>query len=455
VLSLVLLVFGEHWLKALVLAAAGVVLASLAGAFPSKAEALFHTVAHAVGWVFTVVLMALVQVFVVLPVWAWRHLAGLSRLTGDGFAPVPGPRPSHPWARERRHRPTGWGRARAFAAVVVIVPVVAVGTVAAGHGLAAMRPPRRELEISGFPFSEHAQENEPWAHLLFDEQATQPGRSDPTLGFAFVDVDKPYMHVHDYARLTWTPPHPTITVWFFGGSTTFGDGQRDLFTIPSEVAKMAAADGVQIRAVNYGSQGYAAWQEVDLFKRLLKGHQAPDFAVFYHGVNDLSLTCSEMRVGLPFGTRITLSDVTTAKGPLMPRDCELLPRVAAKGMADTLTRDMGEARRAAAPSGTKVVEYLQPNPATQPISPSEMAFLTHLHWTIGWIRAQRILFPAEVADERPPPVDLTGALDHETQPVYLEYAHTNELGAKDIARALYRDLKPRLVAVEQARHAPG
>ena len=74
---------------------------------------------------------------------------------------------------------------------------------------------------------------------------------------------------------------------FFGGSTLQGAYQRDDFTIPSDVAKVAYSNHIAIHVTNYGQQGYAAWQELELLEELLTTGYRPKVVVFYDGINDL------------------------------------------------------------------------------------------------------------------------------------------------------------------------
>ena len=69
----------------------------------------------------------------------------------------------------------------------------------------------------------------------------------------------------------------------------YGFGQRDQHTIPSELVRLAAADGVALEAHNFGTPAYVNWQGVELFARLLTEREAPDLVVFYDGYNDLSM----------------------------------------------------------------------------------------------------------------------------------------------------------------------
>ncbi len=77
-------------------------------------------------------------------------------------------------------------------------------------------------------------------------------------------------------------------VYFFGGSTMWGEGSRDDYTIASQLARLMNDDGTPIRATNYGQIAYVSTQELILFGRQLALGNIPDTVVFYDGFNDLA-----------------------------------------------------------------------------------------------------------------------------------------------------------------------
>ena len=86
-------------------------------------------------------------------------------------------------------------------------------------------------------------------------------------------------------------------VWFFGGSTTWGDGVNDANTYPSIFAKKANA-----RVKNFGTGAYIARQSsILLANQYIKKNQidsAPlprKIIVFYDGVNDVLFRCRRGR----------------------------------------------------------------------------------------------------------------------------------------------------------------
>ena len=77
-----------------------------------------------------------------------------------------------------------------------------------------------------------------------------------------------------------------LSVWVFGGSTAWGEGAPDDETIPSHLAGLMNAWGVDTTVNNLGERGYVSTQEVVLLYRELQAGGRPDVVVFYDGIND-------------------------------------------------------------------------------------------------------------------------------------------------------------------------
>jgi lysophospholipase L1-like esterase len=78
----------------------------------------------------------------------------------------------------------------------------------------------------------------------------------------------------------------TMRVFMFGGSTMWGLGAGDEFTIPSIFAKEANNKGIICEVTNFGQYAYVSTQGViELMLQLQKGN-IPDVVIFYDGVND-------------------------------------------------------------------------------------------------------------------------------------------------------------------------
>ena len=83
---------------------------------------------------------------------------------------------------------------------------------------------------------------------------------------------------------------PPFEIWAFGGSTLFGWGVSDSYTVPSQL-QAALQDRMsqrQVRVSNYGVPWYNSSHEVVLFAtELRRASRAPDAVVFLDGLNDL------------------------------------------------------------------------------------------------------------------------------------------------------------------------
>lgn len=76
------------------------------------------------------------------------------------------------------------------------------------------------------------------------------------------------------------------SIWMFGGSTLWGTGVSDSFTIPAYLQQYAT-----MPAFNFGESGHTAHQNLNLLiKAYLMGGR-PEHVFFYSGVNDVAKKC--------------------------------------------------------------------------------------------------------------------------------------------------------------------
>jgi lysophospholipase L1-like esterase len=294
-------------------------------------------------------------------------------------------------------------------------------------------------------------------------------------------------------RRTVVPP-PTATadpvdVFFFGGSTMFGSYQREDHTIPAELARLAAADGVPVRVVNHGRMGYVNWQEVLQLEQLVTGGSVPDLAVFYDGFNELLSQFTlgphdepthvgaieidqRLREGVQPGEeslrkalrrewkeRSAVHRVARRLG-IAERDAAGIASIGSsfqgkqpeqperRGVkaAAIHARGVDIARRLATSYGFESAFFWQPSLYSKQVRPGEEGLDT----TLGadppsWRAADR----AARERLRAPVRDVGDALDGVRSPVMYDFVHTNEAGARAVARRLYEELRPRLTRLAQ------
>jgi len=79
-----------------------------------------------------------------------------------------------------------------------------------------------------------------------------------------------------------------IKIYVFGGSTTFGYGMPDDYTIPSYIQKILEQKypNKDFLVKNYGQGFYYSSQEMLLLISLIKDGDIPDWAIFIDGAND-------------------------------------------------------------------------------------------------------------------------------------------------------------------------
>lgn len=110
-------------------------------------------------------------------------------------------------------------------------------------------------------------------------------------------------------RKTWQPPpahrgSATQRIFVLGGSTAWGFGNRDDYTIASCLARTLHAQGHEVEVRNYGRLGYVSTQELfDLETELQRGN-VPRYCVFVNGFNDVSSAVQNFAPG------VTLSEST-------------------------------------------------------------------------------------------------------------------------------------------------
>lgn len=76
-------------------------------------------------------------------------------------------------------------------------------------------------------------------------------------------------------------------IFMFGGSTMFGFGATDDYTIPSVLVKDLAQRGISgVEITNFGQPGYVSTQEIILLFAQLRRRNMPDLVIFYDGYND-------------------------------------------------------------------------------------------------------------------------------------------------------------------------
>ncbi len=121
----------------------------------------------------------------------------------------------------------------------------------------------------------------------------------------------------------WPPDRDSVSIFVFGGSTTFGYGVADSQTIPSFLQETLSASGCgrSFAVYNFGRGNYYSEQEQVLFATQLAAGLTPDVAVFVDGLN-------EWKDAPKFTARLDYF-MSESKGQLVGRALKSLPLVEA------------------------------------------------------------------------------------------------------------------------------
>lgn len=134
--------------------------------------------------------------------------------------------------------------------------------------------------------------DQPWAEKYFTEMHQRETEYQAYYGWSLKEYHGEYVNIDSRGlRRTYNPvftsaPWPD-TLFVFGGSTIWGGGARDDYSIPSWLSRLLNEKGHRLHVVNYGTTGYVFTQEVvRLMRALWDGHR-PDCVIFYDGTNDV------------------------------------------------------------------------------------------------------------------------------------------------------------------------
>ena len=327
----------------------------------------------------------------------------------------------------------------------------------------------------------------PWAEEYFREIQLTPSSYWPFTETRPESFEGEFVNIDGWERRSYVSPGvggDAPVVWMFGGSTAWGEGQRDEFTIASYLVRIAEREGFPIVVRNFGQRGWTHFQEMILFEQLLADEPAPDVAVFYDGANEINAQSLGAK-GVPSHT---LADqyAELISGGFADEFAteEPAPSPGAVGAAWDAYTETSAVRQAVdwlrasfvAPAGasestrgrsagdadpdsreTQQLEYLKTiSDAQRAIGVYERGrdltiSLAELHevqplffWQPVTVGAPELWAIDHLSD---PTVDISDSLDARMD-VYIDGGHTNEEGASLVAERIWVDLERQLRRIQ-------
>ncbi|WP_426574213.1 hypothetical protein [Aquihabitans sp. McL0605] len=300
----------------------------------------------------------------------------------------------------------------------------------------------------------YAYPGQDWADELLADRDRARAEVDPVTGWRLLDLRSRYLNITGGRRASLEPADPNLTVWYFGGSTMFGSSQRDDHTIPSEIARLAEADGVRVRSENFGVESYNNYQETMAFAAALSTGRRPDLVVFYDGANELATAVERVDVGRTDPGEIYYQ-AASAKERKARGESSATRRLTAAQRDDLAVKVGGAQYRRGVLLGQQlggadkipVVHVWQPVFAATPPPPVAEPVVARLGLDDESLASVGGLYRRVLQASKVKPIDLFEALGGVEEPTFFDFEHTNELGASLVAKALYERLRPQFTAL--------
>ncbi len=185
----------------------------------------------------------------------------------------------------------------------ILLLLIVVCNAAAGLFLRLTHPPHPDGRVYADAYG-----NAHWTAEYYRELEGVEVQWHPYLYWISKPYQSRFINIgEDGLRVTWRPSIPDraaqirpFRIFVFGGSTIWGEGQRDEYTIPSIIQRLLQSAPYPVEVTNFGQPGYVTTQEVLLLQEQLRNGNIPDLAVFYDGHNDISSALTNHAAGVTY-----------------------------------------------------------------------------------------------------------------------------------------------------------
>ena len=259
-------------------------------------------------------------------------------------------------------------------------------------------------------------------------------------------------------------------IFMFGGSTMWGSGVRDEFTIPSLVGSELAKQTIHAEVTNFGESGYVSTQEMtELFLQLREGN-IPDLVVFYDGANDVFSAYQQGKAGIPqnennrekefnalrskkrslmvfLESLKTLSTVKFIRGLIQP-EMKPLPysgsdiQKLASETIEVYLKNITTINLWAKEYGFKAIYYWQPTIFSKTeLSDFEKLEAEKFSFIMDMVQASNhYAGNIQINQELTAFYNISDIFRNESKPVFIDYCHVSEYGNSVIAKRMVADI---------------
>lgn len=269
-----------------------------------------------------------------------------------------------------------------------------------------------------------------------------------------------------------------LSLFFFGGSTMWGSGVRDKYTIPSLVGNELTNKKFSVEITNFGESGYVSMQEVIKLNIELKKGNIPDIVVFYDGANDIFSSLQSGVAGIPQNENNRLKEFNTLQEKkksflvfmqslstlatvkfirqkfgknefIFAANDDVNLRALAKETVHLYNENIRLVNALAKEFGFQAFFYWQPTIFSKPelsyYEKQQFEKAKAINLFAGFVNEE--LFKEKIQFENILFRDLTPIFTYQNDPVYIDWCHVGENGNTMIAQEIIYDVVPVLDSI--------
>lgn len=332
-------------------------------------------------------------------------------------------------------------------ALIVLPPLAVDGYRMASRALSRAEDPRAALpNYQDFP----------WARQHFKEFAKVSTTYFDFIGWRRNPFEGETLHIdaEGFRTHPGAPPRAQAKVWVLGGSTVWGPGVSDAFTIPARIQALTGQP-----SFNLGESAYTAHQSLNLLMKSYVQGGRPDWVVSYDGANEVVIKCRaelsffsaaqeptlRQRVNSNYLSSLLLApslelltqgtrNATAAAQHDGGYDCDKNPGKRQQ-IAANLVLDWQVAKQLVESHGGHFLPVLQPvaftgSPRLDHLPQVQASLALKAQYDAVYAEIRRQLSEAGLAY-----LDLTQAFDGSAY-LYIDFAHVSPQGNEIVARAI-------------------